>query len=212
MALHEGLERWFVSSTAPVTAHSPGPLPRLLALHEAADGYLARVRIPGGRLSGAQLRALGSSPRARQRSGRHQRRVPPCSCAGARRRGAAARRAPVKRGAAAIAGARSCSKRARKPAGGAFAAAWMTWTPSSSCSIPDSGYDRGLGELPGRFCFLVDDGTGARQRRPRHHDRCARPRRVRGPARRPAAGVRGRRRCRGRARSARSGRVLGGRR
>src|SRR5215207_9456855 len=32
--------------------------PGALALHEAQDGWLARVRVPGGRLSAGQLRAL----------------------------------------------------------------------------------------------------------------------------------------------------------
>jgi sulfite reductase beta subunit-like hemoprotein len=37
--------------------------PGVLALHEAADGWLARVRLPGGRLSPRQLRALADVAR-----------------------------------------------------------------------------------------------------------------------------------------------------
>ena len=39
--------------------------PGALALHEAADGYLARVRLPGGRVTGEQMRGLGEIARTR---------------------------------------------------------------------------------------------------------------------------------------------------
>jgi precorrin-3B synthase len=41
-----------------VIRNRPDRCPGVLALHEAADGWLARVRLPGGRLTCAQLRAL----------------------------------------------------------------------------------------------------------------------------------------------------------
>jgi precorrin-3B synthase len=41
-----------------VSRAAPDRCPGVLALHEAADGWLARVRLPGGRLAAAQLRAL----------------------------------------------------------------------------------------------------------------------------------------------------------
>lgn len=40
---------------------APDACPGVLRLHEAADGYLARVRIPGGRIDGTGLRAVAQA-------------------------------------------------------------------------------------------------------------------------------------------------------
>lgn len=46
-----------------MTRRAPDSCPGVLRLHEAADGPLARVRVPGGRLEPAQLRALAEAAR-----------------------------------------------------------------------------------------------------------------------------------------------------
>ncbi|GGK36979.1 precorrin-3B synthase [Nocardia camponoti] len=46
-----------------MTRRSPDSCPGVLRLHEAADGPLARIRVPGGRLEPAQLQALADAAR-----------------------------------------------------------------------------------------------------------------------------------------------------
>ena len=56
--------------------------PGAVRLHEAADGFLARVRVPGGRLTAAQARALASGSRTpRRRRPGADRRGATSSCA-----------------------------------------------------------------------------------------------------------------------------------
>lgn len=49
-----------VTSTAPDERTRQDRCPGVLALHEAADGWLARVRVPGGRIPAAALLALAA--------------------------------------------------------------------------------------------------------------------------------------------------------
>jgi len=162
MALHEGLERWFVSLTAPEARTRRDRCPGLLALHEAADGWLARVRIPGGRLSGAQLRALAT---AADELGNGL--VDITARANLQLRGLRADTAPQL--AAHLSATGLLPSRAHdrvrnvlaSPLAGRSRAALddvdavVELLDTRLCANP------ALGELPGRFCFLVDDGTGA---------------------------------------------------
>src|SRR4051794_27491073 len=49
------------AQTAPGVRRRGDACPGAVRLHEAADGYLARVRVPGGHLSLAQAEALGQT-------------------------------------------------------------------------------------------------------------------------------------------------------
>ncbi|MGW6621620.1 precorrin-3B synthase [Nocardia sp. NPDC055002] len=46
-----------------MTRSAPDSCPGVLRLHQAADGPLARIRVPGGRLTSAQLQALADAAR-----------------------------------------------------------------------------------------------------------------------------------------------------
>ncbi|MEU2037292.1 precorrin-3B synthase [Nocardia niwae] len=46
-----------------MTRHAPDSCPGVLRLHEAADGPLARIRVPGGRLEPAQVQTLAEAAR-----------------------------------------------------------------------------------------------------------------------------------------------------
>lgn len=162
MALHDGLERWLVSSTAPEPRTRRDRCPGLLALHEAADGWLARVRIPGGRLSGAQLHALGSAAGALGNG-----LVDITARANLQLRGLRADAAPQL--AARLSGVGLLPSRAHDRVRNVLASPLAGRARAALDDVDDVVElldtqlcaDPALGELPGRFCFLVDDGTGA---------------------------------------------------
>jgi precorrin-3B synthase len=151
-----------VSFTAPEPRTRRDRCPGLLALHEAADGWLARVRIPGGRLLGPQLRALGA---AAQELGNGL--VDITARANLQLRGLRVDGGPQLAARLADAGLLPSQAHdlvrnvlASPLAGRALAAlddvdGVVELLDTRLCSDP------ALGELPGRFCFLVDDGTGA---------------------------------------------------
>ena len=155
-----GRRRPVVSGPCPPLARQSDAdaCPGALRLHAAADGPLARVRLPGGLLTGAQLRGAARARRAvgRRRTGADLPGQPPAPRPD-RRPGRGAGRAAcaaagllpsdtherVRNIAAAAAAGR------RRPA----AAGHARWTRRCA-PIP------ALAELPGRFLFAVDDGAG----------------------------------------------------
>ena len=131
--------------------------PGALQVHQAADGALARIRLPGGMITAAQLAALAGvssrvrlgdagADRARQRAGARDhrrdggrpRRSPPPGCCRRRRTSGSA-----------------TSSRRRCPAGSAGIVdvrPWVAELDAAICAEP------ALVELGGRFWFSLDDG------------------------------------------------------
>ena len=162
----ERLDLPVVTSPAPDQRTRQDRCPGVLALHEAADGWLARVRVPGGRLSADALLALAALSEELGNglidlTSRANLQVRGLGAdASGRARAAAAGGRP-----AAVGGARPRPQRARQPARRAGARArWTTSTTSSRCSTNRSPHGHRLRDLPGRFCFLVDDGAGTAAR------------------------------------------------
>lgn len=136
--------------------------PGVLALHEAADGWLARVRVPGGRLSALQLRAIAA---AAEELGSGL--IDVTARANLQLRGLGEESGTVLARRLSVAGLlpspahdRARNLLASPLAGrsrGALDAvdAVVDLLDARLCATPS------LSELPGRFCFLVDDGSGA---------------------------------------------------
>lgn len=136
--------------------------PGVLALHEAADGWLARVRVPGGRLSATKLKALAAAAEElgsglidlTARANLQLRGLHHASGPALAERLRSAGLLPSR-----------AHDRARNVLAGPLAG-------RSHAALDDVDEivaqldaricaTAALGELPGRFCFLVDDGTGA---------------------------------------------------
>jgi precorrin-3B synthase len=136
--------------------------PGVLALHEAADGWLARVRVPGGRLSAAALLELAALS---EQLGNGL--VDLTSRANVQLRGlapdAAAALAPRLHAVGLLPSA--AHDRARNvlasPLAGRAPGALDDVDAVVGLLDAEVSASQLLGELPGRFCFLVDDGTGA---------------------------------------------------
>ncbi len=139
--------------------------PACSTLHAAEDGGLARVRLPGGRVTASQLEAIAVAARLGngivELTSRAQPADPrPAGGGGRGRCGSSSRtRAP------ALERARAGAQRAREPArrrhrsGVAPTDAIVAELDSALCS------GSAFAALPGRFLFAVDDGSGLRARR-----------------------------------------------
>jgi precorrin-3B synthase len=133
----------------------------VLALHEAADGWLARVRVPGGRLSARALLALAELSEQRGNG-----LVDLTARANVQLRGlahdAGAALAPSLQTVGLLPSA--SHDRARNvlasPLAGRAAAALDDVDDVLALLDAEVSATQLLSELPGRFCFLVDDGTG----------------------------------------------------
>lgn len=134
----------------------------MLALHEAADGWLARVRVPGGRLSAGALRALAAISEElgnglvdlTARANLQLRGLAPVAAAALAPRLKAVGLLPS-----------TAHDRARNvlasPLAGRAPDALDDVDSVVALLDEQVSATRLLSELPGRFCFLVDDGTGA---------------------------------------------------
>lgn len=136
------------------TRSAPDRCPGTLRLHAAADGGLARVRLPGGRLTAPQLRVLAAGARLGNglaeltSRGNLQLRGLPDDAAGPL--------AALLTGTGLLPSPRH--DRARNilasPLAGPRTDALVLALDRGLCARPD------LAALPGRFLFAVEDGTG----------------------------------------------------
>jgi len=134
----------------------------VLALHEAADGWLARVRVPGGRLSARALLALGALS---EQFGNGL--VDLTARANVQLRGLAPDAGPALAPPLEAVGLLPSVTHDR--ARNVLASPLAGRAPGALDEVDDIvalldaevSASQLLSELPGRFCFLVDDGTGA---------------------------------------------------
>lgn len=149
-------------TTAPDERTRPDRCPGVLALHEAADGWLARVRVPGGRLTAAALLALAA---VSEQLGNGL--VDLTARANIQLRGLAPEAVTTLAPRLAAAGLlpSAAHDRARNvlasPLAGRAPGALDHVDPVVALLDAEVSASKLLSELPGRFCFLVDDGTGA---------------------------------------------------
>lgn len=148
--------------TAPDERTRRDRCPGVLALHMAADGWLARVRVPGGRLSSRALLALAD---AAEELGNGL--VDLTSRANVQLRGLAPTAASALAEPLAAAGLLPSATHDR--ARNVLASPLAGRAPGALDAVDDVVErlaaqvvdSHRLRELPARFCFLVDDGTGA---------------------------------------------------
>jgi precorrin-3B synthase len=130
--------------------------PGVLRLHEAADGLLARVRLPGGRIDARGLRAVATASRMGNWI------VELTSRASLQIRGLADEGVAAPLMAAGLLPSAS-HERVRNilasPLAGPAVDALVAELDRALCADP------ALARLPGRFLFAVDDGTGLHGRR-----------------------------------------------
>lgn len=149
-------------TTAPDERTRQDRCPGVLALHEAADGWLARVRLPGGRLSADALVTLAALSEELGNG-----LVDLTARANVQLRGlardAAALLAPRLQAVGLLPSA--AHDRARNVLASPLAgrAPGALDEVDDVVALLDAAVTDGhrLRDLPGRFCFLVDDGTGA---------------------------------------------------
>ena len=138
--------------------------PGVLALHDAADGRLARVRVPGGRLSARALLALAAASEALG-SGL----LDITARANLQLRGLRAGADVAAELATRLGDAGLLPSVAHDRARNVLASPLAGRAPGALDAVDDivALLDAGicasatLRDLPGRFCFLADDGTGA---------------------------------------------------
>jgi precorrin-3B synthase len=136
--------------------------PGVLALHEAADGWLARVRVPGGRLSAQALLALAALSEELGNG-----LVDLTSRANLQLRGLDAGAGPLL--APRLEAVGLLPSAAHDRVRNVLASPIAGRAPDALDDVDDVVrqldervmQSHRLRELPGRFCFLVDDGTGA---------------------------------------------------
>ena len=136
----------------------------MLSPHEAADGWLARVRVPGGRLDAAALLELAA---VSEELGNGL--VDLTARANLQLRGLSDEPAAVAELAARLGAAGLLPSAAHDRVRNILASPLAGRAPGALDGVDhvvgllDDAIlgGRALSELPGRFCFLVDDGTGA---------------------------------------------------
>ncbi|MBW3652838.1 MAG: precorrin-3B synthase [Actinobacteria bacterium] len=151
-----------MTSTAPDQRTRQDRCPGILVLHEAADGWLARVRVPGGRLASVALLALAALSEELGNG-----LVDLTARANVQLRGLAPNAADVLAPRLEVAGL--LPSQAHDRVRNVLASPLAGRAPDALDDVDDvvtlldaqviDGHR--LRDLPRRFCFLVDDGSGA---------------------------------------------------